>query len=29
MTADILAEVLLPTNNLREDLPFFTKTLGI
>ena len=26
---DILAEVLLPTNELRDDLPFFTKTLGM
>ena len=28
MTTDILAEVLLPTTELRNDLPFFTKTLG-
>ena len=26
---DILAEVLLPTRELRDDLPFFTKTLGM
>ncbi len=26
---DILAEVLLPTSELRDDLPFFTKTLGM
>ena len=26
---DILAEVLLPTQELRDDLPFFTKTLGM
>ncbi|MGJ8546229.1 MAG: cupin domain-containing protein [Sulfitobacter sp.] len=26
---DILAEMLLPTNELRDDLPFFTKTLGM
>ncbi|MBD3665315.1 cupin domain-containing protein [Sulfitobacter sp. TSTF-M16] len=26
---DILAEVLLPTKELRDDLPFFTKTLGM
>lgn len=25
----ILAEVVLPTNELRDDLPFFTKTLGM
>lgn len=26
---DVLAEVLLPTDELRDDLPFFTKTLGM
>ncbi|MEM6304848.1 MAG: cupin domain-containing protein [Pseudomonadota bacterium] len=26
---EILAEVLLPTQELRDDLPFFTKTLGM
>ena len=26
---EILAEVLLPTTELRDDLPFFTKTLGM
>lgn len=26
---NILAEVLLPTDELRKDLPFFTKTLGM
>ncbi|MBC6404008.1 MAG: cupin domain-containing protein [Hyphomonadaceae bacterium] len=25
----ILAEVVLPTNDLRDDLPFFTETLGL
>ena len=25
----ILAEFLLPTTELRDDLPFFTKTLGM
>jgi quercetin dioxygenase-like cupin family protein len=29
MTQDILAEVLLPTQELRNDLPFYTKTLGM
>lgn len=29
MTAPILAEVLLPTRELRDDLPFYTKTLGL
>lgn len=29
MTADILAEVLLPTSELRNDLPFYTKVLGM
>ena len=29
MTADILAEVLLPTTELRNDLPFYTKVLGM
>ena len=29
MTQDILAEVLLPTTELRNDLPFYTKTLGM
>lgn len=28
-TPEILAEVLLPTQELRDDLPFFTKTLGM
>lgn len=28
-TTDILAEVLLPTQELRDDLPFFTKVLGM
>ncbi|APE45940.1 cupin (plasmid) [Sulfitobacter alexandrii] len=28
-TTDILAEVLLPTQELRDDLPFYTKTLGM
>ena len=28
-TPPILAEVLLPTSELRHDLPFFTKTLGM
>ncbi|KIN65661.1 Cupin domain protein [Sulfitobacter noctilucae] len=27
--SDLLAEVLLPTQELREDLPFFTKVLGM
>jgi hypothetical protein len=27
--SEILAEVLLPTQELRDDLPFFTKTLGM
>jgi quercetin dioxygenase-like cupin family protein len=27
--SDILAEVLLPTNELRDDLPFYTKVLGM
>ena len=26
---DILAEFLLPTQELRDDLPFFTKVLGM
>ncbi|MGQ0611668.1 MAG: cupin domain-containing protein [Paracoccaceae bacterium] len=29
MPADILAEVLLPTSELRRDLPFYTGTLGM
>ena len=29
MTHPIQAEVLLPTKELRDDLPFFTKTLGL
>ncbi|WP_299564589.1 cupin domain-containing protein [uncultured Sulfitobacter sp.] len=29
MSQDILAEFLLPTDELRDDLPFFTKTLGM
>jgi quercetin dioxygenase-like cupin family protein len=29
MTQTILAEVLLPTTELRDDLPFYTKTLGM
>ncbi len=29
MANDILAEVLLPTQELRNDLPFFTKVLGM
>jgi quercetin dioxygenase-like cupin family protein len=29
MTHDILAEVLLPTQELRNDLPFYTKVLGM
>lgn len=29
MTAPILAEVLLPTRELLDDLPFYTKTLGM
>ena len=29
MNQDILAEVLLPTQELRNDLPFYTKTLGM
>lgn len=29
MPADILAEVLLPTRELRRDLPFYTGTLGM
>ncbi len=28
MTAEILAEVVLPTTELRADLPFYTRTLG-
>ncbi len=28
-TKDIRAEVLLPTKELRDDLPFYTKTLGM
>jgi quercetin dioxygenase-like cupin family protein len=28
-TSPILAEVLLPTQELRDDLPFYTKTLGM
>ena len=28
MPDDILAEFLLPTQELRDDLPFFTKVLG-
>lgn len=28
-TKDIMAEFLLPTDELRNDLPFFTKTLGM
>ncbi|MGJ8617059.1 MAG: cupin domain-containing protein [Sulfitobacter sp.] len=28
-TSDIKAEFLLPTDELRKDLPFFTKTLGM
>ena len=27
--SDILAEVLLPTKELRHDLPFYTKVLGM
>ena len=27
--ADTIAEIRLPTNELREDIPFFTKTLGM
>lgn len=27
--AEVRAEILLPTTNLREDLPFFTRTLGM
>jgi quercetin dioxygenase-like cupin family protein len=29
MTSDIVAEVLLPTKELRDDLPFFTEILGM
>ena len=29
MSAPILAEVVLPTQDLRADLPFYTKTLGL
>ena len=29
MTHSIQAEVLLPTQELRDDLPFYTKTLGL
>lgn len=29
MTSDIVAEIVLPTEELREDLPFFTRTLGM
>jgi quercetin dioxygenase-like cupin family protein len=29
MKADAFAEVLLPTNELRTDLPFYTKVLGL
>ncbi len=29
MTYEILAEVLLPTSQLRDDLPFYTKVLGM
>lgn len=28
MTHDIRAEIRLPTQELRNDLPFYTKTLG-
>lgn len=29
MSDAILAEILLPTQELRNDLPFYTKTLGM
>ena len=29
MTTDIKAEIVLPTNDLRSDLPFYTQTLGL
>ncbi|MFM7442300.1 MAG: cupin, partial [Tabrizicola sp.] len=28
MTDEIRAEIRLPTKELRDDLPFYTKTLG-
>jgi len=27
--SDIIAEMRLPTDELRDDIPFFTKTLGM